>query len=499
MVAGISIIDIDAGNGIIQVSVSAAHGILNFTTSTAAASAVVRSTARRHLQGTLVQLNAALATLTYMPDRDYNGSDTLTVVANDRGQLGDANGNLMPGENPGDALTDTGTVTIVITPVNDLPAGCRRLHGSPRKRADASTMCPDSPARMTSLPTTSTSTLITNNDTLRVTSISFGATTVNLAPAPDVSAVLIDGQYGQLVVFPNGRIRYNIDNSDPAVEALRTTADTLSETFTYTLADLAGAASSAQIFVTIRGANDAPVAGNDVGAAVEAGGVNNGNPGSDATGDVLANDIDVDAFGETRAVTGIRTGKETVVGGDKMNGVAPGTDSSNGTVVVGTYGTLTIGADGSYRYVVDNANPDVERLAVGDTLQETFSYLVSDKDGLTDIANLVIDIEGRHDNPLASDDVAAAQAQSIVGGSISGGTVVGGTEQGIEVNPVGNVITIASRLMASRPPETASIPTLTAPTTRTRCSGSARSGLAASQVWVSLAWSAAPWPAPTAR
>ena len=132
-VAGISINDIDAGNGIIQVSVSAAHGILNFTgLNGSSVSGGALNSKAVILQGTLVQLNAALATLTYMPDRDYNGSDALTVVANDRGQLGDANGNLMPGENPGDALTDTGTITIVITPVNDLPAGCRRLHGGPR-------------------------------------------------------------------------------------------------------------------------------------------------------------------------------------------------------------------------------------------------------------------------------------------------------------------------------------------------------------------------------
>ena len=386
-----------------------------------------------------------------MPDRDFNGNDTLTVVANDRGQLGDANGNLMPGENPGDALTDIGSIAIVITPVNDFPQG-----------VDDFMEALEAGGRFNDVPGLSGSDAIlandidpdisTNNDQLRVTSISFGGTTIPLAPPPNSRATLIDGNYGLLAVFANGRVRYIIDNDNPAVEALRTTANTLSETFTYTLADLSGAPSSAQIFVTIKGANDAPVADDDLGTAVEAGGIANGALGSDAIGDVLLNDNDVDGgagdpidYGETSAVTGIRAGPETVVGGGTMDGVVPGSSSTNGTVVTGSYGTLTIGADGTYRYVVDNANADVERLVVGDTLQEIFSYLVSDKDGLTDIAELVIEIEGRHDNPVASDDVAAGQAQSIVGGTINGDRVDGGTEQGLEVNPAGNVITIASR------------------------------------------------------
>ena len=444
-VTGISIDDIDAGNGIIQVTVSAAHGILNFTNlNGGSVSGGALNSKNVTLQGTLVQLNAALATLTYMPDRDFNGNDTLTVVANDRGQLGDANGNLMPGENPGDALLDQKSINIVIIPVNDPPQGVDDFMDAFEAGGRFNDV-PGLPGKDDILANDIDPDINTNNDRLRVTSITFGGTTINLDPAPSISPVFIDGDYGRLIVFPNGRVRYNIDNADPAVEALRTTANTLSETFTYTLADRDGAASGATITVTIKGANDAPVGSDDTGIAVEAGGVSNGTPGSDATGNVLPNDTDVDAFGETRAVTGIRSGPETVIGGGTMDGVAPGTDSGNGTVVAGLYGTLTIGADGSYRYVVDNANADVERLAAGDTLLETFSYLVSDAEGLTDIAELVITINGANDNPVASDDIATGQAQSIVGGTVVGGTVVGGTEQGLEINPVGNVITTASR------------------------------------------------------
>ncbi|MFN7628777.1 MAG: LamG-like jellyroll fold domain-containing protein, partial [Pirellula sp.] len=51
---------------------------------------------------------------------------------------------------------------------------------------------------------------------------------------------------------------YTVDNSNSAVQALRTTANTLSDVFTYTMRDTAGLTSTTQLTVTIQGANDAP-------------------------------------------------------------------------------------------------------------------------------------------------------------------------------------------------------------------------------------------------
>jgi hypothetical protein len=91
------------------------------------------------------------------------------------------------------------------------------------------------------------------------------------------------------------------------VQALRTSSDTLTDTFTYTMTDSGGLTSTTQITITIQGANDAPVGVNDSGTAVEAGGVANGTAGSDASGDVLTNDTDVDS-GDTKTVTGVVAG-----------------------------------------------------------------------------------------------------------------------------------------------------------------------------------------------
>ena len=57
--------------------------------------------------GTLADLNAALATLTYRGVQDFNGSDTLHLTLNDN----DAGG----------ALQASAEVPIVVTPVNDAP------------------------------------------------------------------------------------------------------------------------------------------------------------------------------------------------------------------------------------------------------------------------------------------------------------------------------------------------------------------------------------------
>ena len=53
--------------------------------------------------------------------------------------------------------------------------------------------------------------------------------------------------------------------------------------------------------------------------------------------------------------------------------------------VTGTYGTITIGADGSYQYVADLDATDA--LDAGDIVTDTFTYTVSDGGG-TDTADI---------------------------------------------------------------------------------------------------------------
>src|SRR5207248_1706341 len=67
-------------------------------------------------------------------------------------------------------------------------------------------------------------------------------------------------------------------------------------TFQYAAIDNNGAqdATPATATITVTAVNDAPVGFDDAGSATEAGGINNGTPGSNATGNVLTNDTDID-------------------------------------------------------------------------------------------------------------------------------------------------------------------------------------------------------------
>ncbi len=57
----------------------------------------------------------------------------------------------------------------------------------------------------------------------------------------------------------SGAFTYALNETDPAVQALRLPTNTLTDVFSYTMRDAAGAPSSATLTVTIHGANDAPV------------------------------------------------------------------------------------------------------------------------------------------------------------------------------------------------------------------------------------------------
>ncbi len=149
------------------------------------------------------------------------------------------------------------------------------------------------------------------------------------------------GNYGSITIAADGSYSYVVDNASAAVQALRTTVQTLTDVFSYTITDTAGTTSTAQITVTIHGANDTPTAVADAGTAVEAGGLANGGAGSDATGNVLGNDTDVDA-GDTKTVNAVAAG------------IAGSATGNVGASVAGNYGSITIQADGSYQYTIDN-------------------------------------------------------------------------------------------------------------------------------------------------
>jgi VCBS repeat-containing protein len=104
-----------------------------------------------------------------------------------------------------------------------------------------------------------------------------------------------------------------------------------------------------------------------------------------ASGNVLTNDTITAAPG---TVTGAHAGASGAF-----------TSVAAATVITGTYGALTINADGSYTYNLDNARPATEALATGDNVSDVFTYQVTDSNGLTGTALITVAIAGSNDTP----------------------------------------------------------------------------------------------------
>ena len=64
-----------------------------------------------------------------------------------------------------------------------------------------------------------------------------------------------------------------------------------------------------------------------------------------------------------------------------------------------SYGSITKNPDGTYNYALSNGNTDVQALAIGETLTETFTYSFRDQDGELANSTLTITITGTNDQP----------------------------------------------------------------------------------------------------
>ncbi|MEQ6118269.1 Ig-like domain-containing protein, partial [Reichenbachiella sp. MALMAid0571] len=131
--------------------------------------------------------------------------------------------------------------------------------------------------------------------------------------------------------------------------------------------------------INVSATNADPVAINDTNAITEGTASVNQSVGS---GQLDANDIDTD--------------------GDVLTIVDIDGETNTGINVTGTYGSLDWASDGSYTYYLTNSL--VNHLAEGETVQEVFTYRVSDGIG-TDQGLLTITITGSNDNPVAADDI----------------------------------------------------------------------------------------------
>ena len=190
------------------------------------------------------------------------------------------------------------------------------------------------------------------------------------------TAQTITTQYGELKLngysqAPDGTITINYDYGLKTAPTV--TGDAINDDFVITVKDKD--VDTAVGTISIKIVDDAPVAKPDT-AEITEDAADNTVSGNVVTNDALGADV------QANPVTAV--------------GFA-GTAGTVGSALAGAYGKLTLNADGSYTYELDNSNPAVNALKDGKTLSEEFTYTITDADGDTSSTTLTITIKGHTD------------------------------------------------------------------------------------------------------
>ncbi len=216
-------------------------------------------------------------------------------------------------------------------------------------------------------------TALTATGTVTSTDVDNGATATYSGNA--------SGSYGSFAVTAStGVWTYTLAN---AAHQSLAAGETHNETFAVTVTDDKGATATQDVIVTITGTNDAPV----ITSMAQSGSVTEDTTLT-ATGTVASSDVD--------------------------NG-ASATYSGNAS---SSYGSFAVAAStGVWTYTLDNAATNVQALAEGQTVTETFTVIVTDDKGATATQNVVVTITGT--NEAAVQVVAAQVAPAQVVASLS--------------------------------------------------------------------------------
>ncbi|WP_077072309.1 VCBS domain-containing protein [Mailhella massiliensis] len=121
---------------------------------------------------------------------------------------------------------------------------------------------------------------------------------------------------------------------------------------------------------------------------------------------------------------------EAGVAGDALEGAVAGADGADfawDANQSGRYGEITLNADGTYSYRLDNDNTVVKELTDGETLTEEFTYTYTDADGDIATGSVTITINGVDNgivieptNPSAGSDEVTVYESGLADGSQAG-------------------------------------------------------------------------------
>ena len=91
-----------------------------------------------------------------------------------------------------------------------------------------------------------------------------------------------------------------------------------------------------------------------------------------------------------------------------------GSGANVGAAIVGAFGTLTLNANGTYTYVVNNALAAVQGLSNLETLTEQFDYTVTDGTATSNTATLTVTIFGTDDPAVITNLTPSAEGGDAV-------------------------------------------------------------------------------------
>ena len=245
-------------------------------------------------------------------------------------------------------LSDTGTVTFEVFGVNDAPE-----------------LTDDSETTNQNTPIATIDVLLNDTDVegdqLTITEIDSQPITESTPITLASGAVVSLNVDGTLAYDPNGAFDLNTTPMD--------------DLFTYTVSD-GLLTSTAEVTISITIENEAPVANPDLGATDEDTVLTVASLG------LLSNDTDADTHdivGSTVLVT-----------------------SHDSTSALGA--TVVVAADGGYSYDPTLATM-IQALDLNGTVEDTFSYTITDSQGESSTSLVTITLTGVNDDPLAADDL----------------------------------------------------------------------------------------------
>jgi|GEM_PF-2875461 len=361
--------------------------------------------------GTLTAFDTNTGDFTYSPDANFNGVDTFTFRAND-----------------GTADSNTATITITVTPVNDAPVA----------NDDTISTAEDTPV----------------SDVLVATDVDGDLLVYTIVSNPTDGVVTIDNP-------STGAFTYTPDANFNGVD-----------TFTFRATDALANSNTATVTINVTPANDAPVASDDTISTSEDTPVSDTVTATDADGDALTYSVVTQPANGTLTSFDANTGAYTYAPDTNYNGsdsftfrANDGTANSNTATItinigasndapVAIDGTLTTGEDTPANDTLTATDADGDTLTYSVVTQPTngtvtitdattgaytytpnanynggdsFTFRVNDGTTNSNTATVTVIVTPVNDAPVAQDATTSTQEDSTVMGTLSATDVDGDT------------------------------------------------------------------------